>query len=99
MRTIPTLLAATAIAVAPMVVTAPAHAWPWQGCEETVTNALDADTCFQDLHKEMLACDTTDPTSTKQQTPEEYFKTVQCENAVDKKLQELTKREELWHGG
>jgi hypothetical protein len=57
MRTIPTILAAAAIAVGTTVLSVPvAPGWPWQGCESTAETMAETSACTDSLVEEYTAC-------------------------------------------
>jgi hypothetical protein len=81
--------AGAVIAFAPVsAVSAPvAQAWPWSGCEDTVSNSTDYDACSQALFAEFDQCrhnNLGDPDPTAR---------TNCEQAVQAKMHTLQGRE------
>ena len=79
--------AGAVIAFAPAsAVSAPvAQAWPWSGCEDTVSNSADYDACSQALFAEFDQCRSSnlgDPTGR-----------INCQDAVSAKMHTLQGRE------
>jgi hypothetical protein len=84
--------AGAVIAFAPVsAVSAPvAQAWPWSGCEDTVSNSAESDACSKALNEEFDQCrlnNLGEPDLTAR---------TKCEQAVLAKQQTLQAREALF---